>query len=57
MIPDDISGCVPDDVPVEVLDGAVKIVYPMGLPPYDPVRQELGECKCVSRGRNDQKRA
>ncbi|XP_023333596.1 UPF0769 protein C21orf59 homolog [Eurytemora carolleeae] len=25
-----------------VLDGAVKIVFPMGLPPYDPIRMELG---------------
>ena len=26
----------------DLLNGAVKIVYPMGLPPYDPIRQELG---------------
>ena len=26
----------------DLLNGAMKIVYPMGLPPYDPIRQELG---------------
>ena len=25
-----------------LIDGAVKIVYPMGLPHYDPIKMELG---------------
>lgn len=28
-----------------ILDGAVKIVYPMGLPEYDPIRMELQNCE------------
>ena len=26
---------------IQILKGAVMIVYPMGLPPHDPIREEL----------------
>lgn len=30
---------------LDILDGAVKIVYPMGLPDYDPIKMELQNCE------------
>ena len=33
---------------IDKLKGAVMIVYPMGLPPYDPVKQELENTEDLS---------
>ena len=40
----DANVCITSEVVKDALDqmrGAVMIVYPMGLPPHDPVREEL----------------
>ena len=33
---------------LDLIDGAVKIVWPMGLPHFDPVRLELENCEDLS---------
>ena len=33
---------------LDLIDGACKIVWPMGLPPFDPVRMELENCEDLS---------
>ena len=33
---------------LDLLNGAVKIVWPMGLPPFDPVRMELENTEDLS---------
>ena len=33
---------------LDIITGATKIVWPMGLPPFDPVRQELENCEDLS---------
>ena len=33
---------------IQLLKGAVMIVYPMGLPPYDPIRQEFDNVEDLS---------
>lgn len=40
---------------LDILRGAIMIVYPMNLPPYDPIREELENRECLS-GTQDQKR-
>lgn len=33
---------------LDQLRGAVMIVYPMGLPPHDPIRMEFEDCEDLS---------
>lgn len=33
---------------LDMLQGVVMMVYPMNLPPYDPIRQELENCEHIS---------
>ena len=33
---------------LSILKGAVMIVYPMGLPPYDPIQQEFDNVEDLS---------
>jgi hypothetical protein len=33
---------------LDILRGAVTIVYPMGLPPHDPIRQEFDNTEDLS---------
>lgn len=43
--------CVTMEMVKEALDqlrGAVTIVYPMGLPPYDPIRMEFEDLEDLS---------
>ena len=39
---------------IDILRGTIMIVYPMGLPPYDPIRQELENKESLS-GTQDEK--
>jgi len=38
---DDVTTLAQVHEALQILKGAVMIVYPMGLPPHDPIREEL----------------
>ena len=47
----DTGVCLTDDIIRDALDklrGAVTIVYPMGLPPHDPIRLEFEDSQDLS---------
>lgn len=47
----DANDCTSQPIVVEalqILKGAVTIVYPMGLPPHDPIRAELENTEDLS---------
>ena len=47
----DAGVCMTDDIIHDALDklrGAVTIVYPMGLPPHDPIRLEFEDNQDLS---------